>query len=189
MVNGPPSDSLHLAGKEAVFQSISFMFYYYLFLEKEMATHSSILAWRIPRTEEPDGLQSLESQRVSIVRLGVCPCGASLVAQMVKNLSATQETQVGKIPWRRKWQPTPVFLPEESHGPRSLAGYSPWGRKESDKTEWLTLSLTAIFLLLSTWQVLYVSSWWIKWDEDAYERIRGIRLPPTFTPSPCPLPT
>ena len=42
---------------------------------------------------------------------------------------------VGKIPWRRKWQPTPVFLPGESHGRRGLAGYSPWGRKESDMTE------------------------------------------------------
>ena len=41
---------------------------------------------------------------------------------------------VGKIPWRRKWQPTPVCLPGESHGQRSLAGYSPWGRKESDTT-------------------------------------------------------
>ena len=40
-----------------------------------------------------------------------------------------------KIPWRRIWQPTAVFLPGESHGPRSLAGYSPWGRKESDTTE------------------------------------------------------
>ena len=39
--------------------------------------------------------------------------------------------------WRRKWQPTPVFLPGESHGQRSLVGYSPWGRKESDTTEWL----------------------------------------------------
>ena len=39
---------------------------------------------------------------------------------------------VRKIPWRRKWQPTPVFLPGESHEQRSLAGYSPWGRKESD---------------------------------------------------------
>ena len=39
------------------------------------------------------------------------------------------------IPWRRKWQPTPVFLPGESHGGRSLVGYSPWGRKESDVTE------------------------------------------------------
>ena len=41
----------------------------------------------------------------------------------------------GRPPWRRKWQPTPVFLPGESHGPRSLAGYSPRGRKESDTTE------------------------------------------------------
>ena len=41
----------------------------------------------------------------------------------------------GKIPWRRKWQPAPVFLPEESHGQRNLAGYSPWGCKESDMTE------------------------------------------------------
>ena len=42
---------------------------------------------------------------------------------------------VGKIPWRRKWQPTPVFLPGESHGQRSLGGYSPWGRKESDMNQ------------------------------------------------------
>ena len=41
----------------------------------------------------------------------------------------------GKIPWRRKWQPTPVLLPGESHGGRSLVGYSPWGRKELDTTE------------------------------------------------------
>ena len=41
---------------------------------------------------------------------------------------------VGKMPWRRKWQPTPVLLPGESHGQRSPAGYSPWGRKESDTT-------------------------------------------------------
>ena len=40
--------------------------------------------------------------------------------------------------WGRKWQPTPVFLPGESHGQRSLAGYSPWGRKESDMTERLS---------------------------------------------------
>ena len=42
---------------------------------------------------------------------------------------------VGKVPWRRQWQPTAVFLPGESHGQRSLAGYSPWGCKESDRTE------------------------------------------------------
>ena len=47
------------------------------------------------------------------------------------------EPWVGKIPWRRAWQPTPVFLPGESHGQRSLVSYSPWGRKELDTTEWL----------------------------------------------------
>ena len=41
----------------------------------------------------------------------------------------------GKIPWRRAWQPTPVFLPGECHGQRSLVGYSPWGHKELDMTE------------------------------------------------------
>ena len=48
---------------------------------------------------------------------------------------------VGKIPWRRAWQPTPVFLPGEFHGQRSLAGYSPGGCKKSDTTKWLMLSL------------------------------------------------
>ena len=47
----------------------------------------------------------------------------------------------GKIPWRRAWQPTPVFLPGKSHGQRSLAGYSPWGRCESDMTERLSRSI------------------------------------------------
>ena len=61
-----------------------------------------------------------------------------LVAQMVKNLPPVQETRkpwVRKIPWRRTWQSTPVFLPGELHGQRSLVGYSPWGPKESDMTE------------------------------------------------------
>ena len=62
-----------------------------------------------------------------------------MVAQMVKSLPAIQgpgfNPWVGKIPWRKKWQHTPVFLPGESHGQRSLAGYSPWGFKESDKTD------------------------------------------------------
>ena len=57
---------------------------------------------------------------------------------MLKNLPAKQETRfnswIRKIPWRRKWQPTTVFLPGKSHGQRSLAGYSPQGHKESDMT-------------------------------------------------------
>ena len=58
-----------------------------------------------------------------------------MVAQMVKHLPTMQETWVGMILWRRKWQPTLVVLPGKSHGRRSLVGYSPWGRKESDTTE------------------------------------------------------
>ena len=42
---------------------------------------------------------------------------------------------VGKIPWKGKWQPTPVFLPGESHGQRGLVGCSPWGCRERDTTE------------------------------------------------------
>ena len=68
---------------------------------------------------------------------------ASQVALVVKNLpaSAADGRDVGfnpwvrKIPWRRKWQPTPVFSPGESHGQRNLVGYSPWGHKELDMTE------------------------------------------------------
>ena len=44
-------------------------------------------------------------------------------------------SSIEKIPWSRKWQPTPVFSPGKSHGQRSLAGYSPWGCKESDMTQ------------------------------------------------------
>ena len=67
-------------------------------------------------------------------------------SSVVKNQSAVQETcrrlefnpWVGKIPWKKKWQPTPVTLPGKSHGQRSLAGYSPWACKESDTTEHAT---------------------------------------------------
>ena len=66
---------------------------------------------------------------------------------MVKRLPAMQETNpwVGKIPWRKKWQPTPMFWPGESHGQRGLLGYSPGRHKESDTTERLTLSLSHTF--------------------------------------------
>ena len=58
---------------------------------------------------------------------------ASLVAQLVKNLPASRRPRfyfwVRKIPWRKAWQPSPVFLPGESHGQRNQAGYSPWGHR------------------------------------------------------------
>ena len=67
---------------------------------------------------------------------------ASLVAETVKNLPECRKPRfdpwVEKIPWRRKWQPTPVFLPRKSYGQTSLAGYGPLHCKELDTTEWLT---------------------------------------------------
>ena len=65
------------------------------------------------------------------------------MALVVKNLPAsagdirdlTSDPWVEKTPCSRKWQATPVFLPGESHGQRSLVGYSPWGHKELDTTE------------------------------------------------------
>ena len=51
------------------------------------------------------------------------------------------DSEVGSIPWRREWQTTPVFLPVKYHRQRNLAGYSPQSCKESDMTEWLTLSV------------------------------------------------
>ena len=81
-----------------------------------MAPHSSTLAWKIPWTEEPSGLQSMGSLRVGHDR-------------------ATSLSLFTFMQWRRKWQPKPVFLPGKSHGPRSLVGYHPWGHKESDTTE------------------------------------------------------
>ena len=72
---------------------------------------------------------------------------ASLMTQWVNNLPGMQEIQVmmalswvKKILWRSKWQPTPVFLPGESFGQRSMVGYSPQGCKESDTTEQLIIA-------------------------------------------------
>ena len=65
---------------------------------------------------------------------------------MVKNLPKVQETQVQPLgqedPLEEEMATTPVFLPREFHGQRSLAGYNPWGSKESHMTEQLTLSLS-----------------------------------------------
>ena len=62
---------------------------------------------------------------------------------------------VRKIPWRRKWQPTPVFLPGETRGQRSLDGYSPWGRKASDTTECMHTINTHTYIHTSYWLFLW----------------------------------
>ena len=84
--------------------------------KKAMAPHSSTLAWKIPWMEEPGRLQSMGSQRVG-------------------HDWATSLSLFTFMHWRRKWQPTPVFLPGESQGRESLVGCRLWGRTELDTTE------------------------------------------------------
>ena len=84
--------------------------------EKAMAPHSSTLAWKIPWMEEPGRLQSMGSLRV-------------------KQDWATSLSLFTFMHWRRKWQPTPVFLPGESQGWGSLGGCRLWGCTESNMTE------------------------------------------------------
>ena len=73
--------------------------------------------------------------------------------------------QVGKIPWRRKWRSTPVLLLGKSHGQRSLVGYSPWGRRESDTTERLHFHFSLSLFTFISW-VLFLS----KSREESSER-------------------
>ena len=84
--------------------------------EKAMAPHSSTLAWKIPWMEEPGRLQSMGSLRV-------------------RHDWETSLSLFTFLHWRRKWQPTPVFLPGESQGRGSLVGRRLWGCTESDTTE------------------------------------------------------
>ena len=112
-----------------------------------MAPHSSTLAWKIPWMEEPGRLQSMGS-------LGV---GQNW---------ATSLSLFTFMHWRRKWQPTPVFLPGESQGRGSLMGWRLWGCTESDTTEWLTLLGQPIcvgwMFQGSTWWVSRIS-WILSW--------------------------
>ena len=84
--------------------------------EKAMAPHSSPLAWKIPWTEEPGGLPSMGSRRGGHNR-------------------ATSLSLYTLMHWRRKWQPTRVFLPGESQGRGSLVGCRLWGGTDSDTIE------------------------------------------------------
>ena len=133
-------------------------------LEMEMETHSSILAWKIPWTEEPGRLESKKdckeldkteplSIHSSSVASTICfwvyfmqgfPGGANgkePACQCTRCKRCGFNPWVGKIPWRKAWQPIPAFLPGESHGQRSLVGYSPWGLKD----RWLSTAWDSIF--------------------------------------------
>ena len=91
-------------------------FFFFLIFLKIVLEYSWFLAWKIPWTEEPGRLQSMGSLRVG-------------------HDWATSLSLFTFMHWRRKWQPTPVFLLGESQGQRSLVGCRLWGRTESDTTE------------------------------------------------------
>ena len=97
-----------------------------LSLEKEMAPHSSTLAWKIPWMEEPGRLQSTGSRRVK-----------TRLSNFIFTFTFMH--------WRRKWQPTPVFLSKESQGRRSLVGCCLWACTESD---WSDLAAASSLSLL-----------------------------------------
>ena len=104
-----------VAKSQTRLSDFTFTFHFHA-LEKEMATHSSTLAWKIPWMEEPGGLQSMGSLRVRHY----------------------QATSLPLFPFRhrrRNWQPTPMFLPGEFQGQGSLVGYCLWGRTGSDMSE------------------------------------------------------
>ena len=116
-------------------------------LEKEMATNSRILPWKIPWTEEPGKLQSTGSQRVghnlATKQLQTMPFAAiqmdlkiitgfpgdAPICQHRRHRRPGFNPWIRKIPWRRKWQPTPALLPGKSYGQRNLAGYRLEGLK------------------------------------------------------------
>ena len=142
--------------------NFTFPFHFHA-LEKEMATHSSVVAWRIPGMEEPGGRPSVGSHRVghnwrdlaaaanSLWEKAMAPHSSTLAWKMpwaegpgrlqsmgsrrVEHDWATSLSLFTFMHWRRKWQPTPVFLPGESQGRRSLVGCRLWGCTELDKTE------------------------------------------------------
>ena len=111
---GHPGDYFPLSRAPALWFNIYMMLC--VNSEKAMAPLSSTLAWKIPWTEEPGGLQSM----------GLLKVGHDWVTSL---------SLFTFMHWRRKWQPTPVFLPGESQGWGSLVGCCLWGHTELDTTE------------------------------------------------------
>ena len=113
---------------------------------------------------------------------------ASLVAQVVKNLHCRRpgfNSWVGKIPWRREWQPSPVFLPGEFHGQRSLA-IVPGGCKEPNMTELWTHTHKFSPIALIPLEVLQSFLFHLPWGAD-FLALKGLLWPgPCLTA--CPLP-
>ena len=134
-----------------------------------MAPHPSTLAWKIPWMEEPCRLPSVGLLRVDTterlqtsLHLNVSIPGQGQLALLFPVMIIywmNDEQQVcvflvSKIFWRSFWLPTPVFSSGEFHGERRLTGYSPWGPKEPDRTDWLSLDTLTLKKCLLLWQLM-----------------------------------
>ena len=104
-----------------------------------MAPHSSTLAWKIPWTEEPGRLQSMGSLRV-------------------RHDWETSLSLFTFMHWRRKWQPTPVFLPGESRGWRRLVGCCLWGHRVGH--DWSDLAAAAAYIRFTILSIFRCVPWW-----------------------------
>ena len=128
-------------------------------LEKAMASHSSTLAWKIPWTEEPGRLQSMGSLRV-------------------RHDWATSLSLFTCMHWKRKWQPTPVFLPGESQGRGSLVGCRLWGRTGSDTTD--AAAASGLLISPALWSsLLFVWNWFLFCGVREDEEVICIKSPTT----------
>ena len=131
---------------------------------QRMSPAVSVKECHLPSSHQPsdiylEGNSTGEKKRILALNI-------YMVAQMIKSLPARFNPLVRKIPWRRKWQPTPLFLPGKSHGQRGLEGYSPWGCKESDITEQLTcIHIKGIISMSPDSSISpYVEKRYIEWD-------------------------
>ena len=163
-------------------------------LEKGMATHSSILAWRTPWTKKPGRLLSTGSQRViynwmifisltyihsfldsfaiqaiteywefPVLHRGSLSVIYFIYSNMYMSIPISQFTTPFP-PWRRKWQPTPVFLPGESQGRRSLVGCSLWGcRVGHNWSDLVAVAAATINLFSISLFLLYKKVQWALW--------------------------
>ena len=101
-------------------------------------THISCFVRQVLFNAEPPGAEAWNNPHQTVCLAHHGPGGTSgrePACQRRRRKRWGFDPWVGKVPWRRAWQPTPVFLPGESHGQRSLVGYSPRGLTESDRTE------------------------------------------------------
>ena len=126
------NDWLRYVDRKRIFYKSSFI------MEKAVASHSSTLAWKIPWTEKPGGLQSMGSLTVG-------------------HNWATSLSLFTFLHWRRKWQPTPVFLPGESQGQGSLGGLPSMGSHRVGQ-DWSDLAAAAAVLLLKISREIYYIS-------------------------------